>query len=246
MTLASVPGTPVDAPESDNAITNTRQIRVTYDTVTDNGGSPILSYELQMGSLRLRDFETISGIDPQTLQLFFTVTRNVEKGKTYTFRYRAINAVGAGGWSPIQNINAATIPMAPPRPVYVSSTNTSITVSFSFSTDNGGSKIIRHRLYRDIGNLGSAITNEEVIYDGASSVFTLSGLTAGFKYRIQFAAENSYGESARSRTLTLAASELPDIPDAPEIDWALSSKTSLFIRWNPVDDPASPIVGYIL
>jgi hypothetical protein len=54
-----------------------------------------------MGSSILNDFESISGNDPQTLSLFFIVTKNVEKGKTYAFRYRAINAVGAGDWSPV-------------------------------------------------------------------------------------------------------------------------------------------------
>ena len=55
----------------------------------------------------------------------------------------------------------------------------------------------------------------------------MPGLTSGKKYRIQFAAYNSYGESLRSSTLTVAASELPDAPDAPDVDWTKSSKTSL-------------------
>lgn len=54
-----------------------------------------------MGSNSLKDFISISGIEPNSLSLQFTVTRNVIKGKNYAFRYRAINAVGAGGWSPV-------------------------------------------------------------------------------------------------------------------------------------------------
>lgn len=50
MVLASVPGTPINGPLSDTSVTNGYQIKVTYDTVSDNGGSTILSYELQMGS----------------------------------------------------------------------------------------------------------------------------------------------------------------------------------------------------
>ena len=133
MTLASVPDAPADGPQSDPAVTNAYQIKVTYDEVVDDGGSPILSYELQMGSSILKDFITISGLDPQTLSLYFIVTKGIEKGKTYAFRYRAINAVGAGDWSPITQINAASIPAAPPRPTYVSSTDTSITLAFGLS-----------------------------------------------------------------------------------------------------------------
>lgn len=54
-----------------------------------------------MGSSSLKDFVTITGVEPKSLSLLFTVTRNIIKGKNYAFRYRAINAVGAGGWSPV-------------------------------------------------------------------------------------------------------------------------------------------------
>jgi len=46
MTLASVPDTPSNGPVSDNTVTNAFQIKVTYDAITGNGGSPIQSYEL--------------------------------------------------------------------------------------------------------------------------------------------------------------------------------------------------------
>ena len=46
MTLASSPGLPSAGPVSDSTVTNGNQIRVTYTDVLDNGGTPILSYEL--------------------------------------------------------------------------------------------------------------------------------------------------------------------------------------------------------
>lgn len=69
--------------------------------MADDGGSPLLSYELQMGSLTLTDFTSVVGADPYSLQVAFIVTRNVEKGKFYAFRYRAINIIGPGEWSEI-------------------------------------------------------------------------------------------------------------------------------------------------
>lgn len=59
MTLAAIPGKPSAGPASDASVTNGNQIRVTYTDVADNGGTPVLSYELQMGSTNLRDFESI-------------------------------------------------------------------------------------------------------------------------------------------------------------------------------------------
>ena len=52
-----------------------------------------------MGSVNLNDYVSISGLDPSTLSLFFIVTKNVIKGKSYVFRYRAVNSVGPGPWS---------------------------------------------------------------------------------------------------------------------------------------------------
>lgn len=46
MLLASVPGKPPNPPSSDATVTNYQQIKVTYEAVADNGGTPLLSYEL--------------------------------------------------------------------------------------------------------------------------------------------------------------------------------------------------------
>jgi len=76
-------------------------MKIVYNSVLGDGGMPVLSYELQIGSLSLNDFKSAVGGDPYTLQLTFVVTTNITKGELYTFRYRAINQVGAGDWSPI-------------------------------------------------------------------------------------------------------------------------------------------------
>jgi hypothetical protein len=159
-----------------------------------------------MGTTNLKDFFPLVGADPFTLNLDFTVTKGIEKGKTYAFRYRAINAVGPGLWSPITELTAATVPLAPPIPKYYSSTSTSITLKFDLSPDNGGSKITHYKLMRDSGNLLSAIDVQVTAYDGVSSMHTVTGLTSGMKYRFQYIAVNFYGDSFPSDVLTIAAS----------------------------------------
>jgi hypothetical protein len=79
-----------------------------------------------MGSINLNDFVSISGVNPSTLSLSFIVTQNIIKGKTYVFRYRAVNYVGPGPWSSTTQIIAASVPAAPPKPTYLFSTDTSI------------------------------------------------------------------------------------------------------------------------
>lgn len=181
-----------------------------------------------------------------TLAQSFVITKGIEKGKTYSFRYRAINAVGPGPWSVITELTAATIALQPPIPKYISSTSTSITLLFDLSPDNGGSKVIRYRLRRDGGDLSTAVDIDVTGYDGLSSIYTVTGLTSGKKYRFEYYAYNAFGYSLPSETLTIAASPLPDAPNAPYVDWSLSSKTSLHIFWDAVIDPPAPILGYIL
>ena len=215
MLLASIPDAPSAGPLSDSSVTQGNQIRVTYNAVSDNGGTPILSYELQMGSDYLQDFETVQGQDPQLLVLSFIVTRGIEKGRMYAFRYRAINGVGAGPWSTITEVTAATVPMSPPKPTYVSSTSTTITLTFGLSFDNGGSEITSYTLMRDAGNLGSEITIPVATYDGLSASTIVTGLTPSYIYRFQYYAVNEFGSSLPSDITTLAASSLPSAPNAP-------------------------------
>jgi hypothetical protein len=218
-----------------------------YETVDDDGGLPLLSYELQIGTELLNDFIEVVGGDPFTLQNYFTVTRGINKGQTYTFRYRAVNAIGAGPWSEVAELDAATVPIPPPKPVYVSSTSTSITIAFTPTLDNGGSKIIHYKLLRDAGNLQSDVNIEETDYDGFSSIYTVQSLTPGFKYRFRYIAANKFGDSASSLTLTVASSSLSDPPVDIAVDWSQSTKTSLFIHWSPPSTlPDSPILGYVL
>lgn len=79
MVLASIPGTPSNAPTFDVSATSSSQIKVTYDTISNDGGSSILSYELQMGTLSLNDFTSMTGADPHSLSTIYTTT-DVIKG----------------------------------------------------------------------------------------------------------------------------------------------------------------------
>ena len=245
--LASVPGKPPSAPVSDPSETNGSQIRVLYQEVAEDGGVPLLSYELQMSTVLLTDWTQVIGADPYSLQLFFTVTRSIVKGEPFQFRYRAINSIGPGPWSDLARIVAASVPVAPPKPYYISSTADSITIGLDATTDNGGSRIDDYVLYRDEGDLSSPVDVEVLSYSGLPGQHTITGLSAGVKYRFNYLAHNVLGDSPRSLTLTVAASPLPDPPTDLVTDWDQSTKTSLMVEWSePAVLPPSPILGYIL
>lgn len=177
----------------------------------------------------LNDFVEIVGGDPYTLQTFFIVTKNIEIGNDYAFRYRAINLVGAGPWSDTVILKAATIPTPPGKPYYISSTASTIKLGLVPTDDNGGSKIREYKLYRDEGDLTSDITTQITDYDGFASEYTATGLNPGSVYRFKYTAVNDFGESDDSLVLTIASTELPDPPTDIVIDWDQSDKTSLMI-----------------
>ena len=116
-------------------------------------------------------------------------------GTMHTLGVRALDA--AGNRSTTANVLMATSPCpdsaAPSTPgqlVVRGSNETSVTVSWSSSSDNVG--VVGYQVYRDGAAVGST----------ASSDYTVSGLACGKSYRIEVdaydAAGNRSGKSARS------------------------------------------------
>jgi hypothetical protein len=97
--LADVPNKPTAAPTSDPANTDSTQIKVVYNEPADNGGSNIISYELQMDDGKGGDFISLFGADSDYLRLWYIVTTNITKGTLYRFRYRAKNDIGWSAFS---------------------------------------------------------------------------------------------------------------------------------------------------
>ena len=92
--LASVPATPTNAPGVVSDLTDETQVTVSYESISDDGGSDILSYELQMGDEKqLNNFVTVSGVDPTSLSLQFTVTRNIVKGNYGMIKTLALSSI---------------------------------------------------------------------------------------------------------------------------------------------------------
>lgn len=145
--LASVPLKPTDVPASDSTVTSSTVIRVTYSvgtvgvTAPDDGGSPLVSYEVQMDDGLGGDFVSLSGKDLNTLVTHLTVTQGIKKGRVHRFRYRAKNAVGWGDFSDEASILAANVPSAPVAPTYNSFSSNTLNVVIGTSADNGGTAI---------------------------------------------------------------------------------------------------------
>jgi hypothetical protein len=226
--LASVPDAPVNGPLSDASITNKARIKVDWEEITSNGGSEILSYQVEVDDGAGGDFHRLTGVektdDHHYLKLSFTVYDGIVKGVTYRFRYRSLNNVGWSDYSPISFIRAASIPNKPPAPQLDAVTSSSITLSLSPAAEDGGSPITSHKILRDDGEGFAANTYafELTRYDGSSSTFEATvaddSLELGKIYRFSYAATNAYGDSEFSNHLIAGVGDPPVVASAPTRD----------------------------
>jgi hypothetical protein len=165
--LASVPAAPTDVPVSDSSITNDTTIRVTYASPAPaDGGSALLSYELQMDDGLGGDFVTLVGYTPHTMATHYTVAEGILKGRVQRFRYRAKNSVGWGPYSAEASILPATVPSAPAAPAFSTFSSATLYVTIGLSADDGGSPILETGLFRDAGDDFTSAFVKVTNYDG--------------------------------------------------------------------------------
>jgi hypothetical protein len=89
------------------------------DPAPNDGGSPIISYELIMDDGLSGEFTSLNGLTKNSLLTTLTVTDGLVKGRRHRFRYRAKNVVGWGPYSDDSFILAATVPARAERPYFL-------------------------------------------------------------------------------------------------------------------------------
>lgn len=250
--LAQVPSTPSTGPTLSLANTDASQIGLTWSAVTNDGGSAITSYELQLAPPGSETFISLVGYERQYLEISYIATQNITKGKDHRFRYRAQNAAGWSGFSPISYLRAATIPQSPGKPVLLSRTSTSITIGMSQTLDDGGSPILKNYLY--IGGENDTYTSFSIVsaYDMTSSTFTFNTtdspalIATGGIYKIAYVANNAFGNSAFDSQLTVGVGSQPPAPTTLAEGTLNVDPSSLNIVWSKVTTSDLPVRGYIV
>jgi hypothetical protein len=107
----------------------------------DNGGSPIISYELVIDDGMSGSFRSLVGLSAESLLTTFTVTEGIIKGRQHRLKYRARNTVGWGQYSDSAFVLAATVPDRAERPFFLSFVNDELSIVIPRSLDNGGAPI---------------------------------------------------------------------------------------------------------
>jgi len=210
------------APQGVTATPGNAQVVLTWAAPASNGGSAITGYEVQIG---------INAWTPVPSGMSFTFPA-LTNGSEYTFKVRAVNAIGAG----IEATATAIPRTVPDAPTEVTATpgNEQVRVDFVAPASNGGSAITEYTVTSSPGGITAS---------GTSSPITVGGLSNGTPYTFTVKAVNVAGAglpSAASATVTPRT-----VPGAPQGFTATPSNSQAYLAWTtPLADGGSAITGY--
>jgi sugar lactone lactonase YvrE len=182
--FAATPRTVPGAPQAVTGVAGNRQITVSWDPPSSNGGAAITGYQILLNGL------IVSASNPTSP---YTVTP-LDGATAYRVGVRAVNAAGAGPQGEVLTPITASIAPTPPTTITLTPGDTTMLVSFSGGND-GGSPILDHTASCQ------ALPAPEVLSQTAvSSPISITGLTNGATYTCSVKARNANGTSAASVT----------------------------------------------
>ncbi|RHZ10616.1 hypothetical protein DYB31_002620, partial [Aphanomyces astaci] len=215
------------------------------------------------GPANVRDLTDLSGGAPLLTNLLGLTT-----GRPYYARANFHNALGHGirvYSTPPSVIPQATAPGKPEPVLLVSTTATSMQVSWALPTVNGGSVVTGYELWLSDWN-----DNYRMVYDGANSIVTTytlvttndNEISTGQQYALKVRAISycqpanpsvaCFGSFSDPAKYTVRSPVIPSAPAAPTRD----SKTNvglplvlgdgvIFLNWKPpLDNGGSPVTDY--
>jgi hypothetical protein len=236
--LASNPSAPVTpktvpgAPTRVGAIAGNTDAVVSWAPPASKGGSEITRYTVT-SSPGGHSVTTVDG----------TVTSvtvpGLTNGAPYTFTVIATNA--AGNSAPSAASNQVTPSRAPGAPIIGTAVagNGNATVSWTPSSNNGGSPVTSYRITSSPGGISATVAN------GAATSLTVPGLTNGTPYTFTVIAVNADGSSPSSAASNRVTPST--VPGAPRIGTASASagNGNAVVSWTPPSNNGGyPITSY--
>jgi hypothetical protein len=188
LTIAVIAGVLPAAPTNVVASSTSGQATVTWSAGAA-GSSPITSYVVRSVN------DTTKTCTWTTGALSCAVT-GLTNGTAYTFTVRAISAVGSSPVSAASNsVTPAGVSAAPTNVTAVqAATATSVTVTWTLPTSNGGSPILEYYVNGTPGGICYAAQP----VSGTTASCTVTGLTLGTSYTFKVYAVNGIGSSPLS------------------------------------------------
>ena len=143
---------------------------------------------------------------------------------------------------------AATAPDIPTGLTVTGVTSTTVTVSWTAPTSDGGSPITGYMMEKSTVPITQMGVHEWNTNTPSVTTYTYTGLSPNTEYAFDVATVNAIGyspPSARVTTTTSAAATAPDIPTGLTVTGVTS--TTVTVSWTaPTSDGGSPITGYMI
>ena len=216
MAVVALPSAPLDL----ELETFPGEVLVSWSAPLSDGGLPITGYLLIRGSSP----GATETIVPLTSSMLSYTDEEVEGGKTYYYRVKAMNSLGVG---PECDEDSVLVPYTMGPPQSFSAQLNAGTVHLNWSAPTG-SEPTAYRVFRAIG-AGSA----EVLADVAGPGYEDDDLMPGQTYRYSIGA--LYGDELGPLSIVLEVSipnEGSELPSAPEGLSAMAAPDGIALDWN--------------
>jgi hypothetical protein len=202
------------APTISSATPGLGQLTIAFVAPPCTGGTPITNYEYSTD-----DGVSYTALSPASTSSPFVVT-GLANGTTYQIKLRAVNIAGTG--TPSAAI-AGTPYTAPGAPTIsgITSTDGTLTVSFSAPASNGGSVITAYQYSLNSGAWTS--------FSGTTSPKTISSLSVAASYSVRVRAQNAAGDSPASAAVVKTADGPPSAPTLTGV--AATGSSSISVSW---------------
>ncbi len=236
---ATVPAAPTQLTAT--AAGRTR-INLSWTAPTNTGGAAITGYQIEVSNTGTANTWTNLVANTQSTTTTYAHT-GLSAGVTRHYRVRAINSVGPGAVSETSSATTdtpnATVPAAPSQLTATAAGRTSINLSWTAPSDNGGATITGYQI--EVSNAGAW----PELATTRATTYTHTNLAAGTTQVYRVRAINSVGNSDASNTASATTDALAT-PDAPtELTITASGPSTLVLSWTaPLDDGGSAITGY--
>jgi len=214
-----------------------KDLHVSWDAPSDDGGTPITSYDIQYSNDGSTWNEWDVSIDSQSLQATITGLQN---GMVYHVQVRARNSQGHGAWSVAALDRPAGFPSAPTRLTLTPRPN-QLEVGWDHPTDDGGAMIIGYDIQYS-SDRGSTWQPWYMSSPLENLTANILGLHNGIAYVVRVRAKNSQGDGP---WFTSESAMPVGVPAAPTQLNLMSGDRKLELNWvAPVDDGGSKIKDY--
>ena len=216
-------------------------INLSWTAPTNTGGAAITGYQIEVSSNGTSNWSDLEANTTATATTY--AHTGLSAGVTRHYRVRAINSVGNSDASNTASATTdtpnATVPDAPSQLTATAAGRTSIKLSWTAPSDNGGAAITGYQIeVSDTGSWSELATTTVTTY-------THTNLAAGTTQVYRVRAINSVGNSDASNTASATTDALA-APDAPTgLTITASGPSTLVLSWTaPLDDGGSAITGY--